>query len=77
MAKRSPGEVDDRDPPRPARRDSRHATEEAAKDEAFARALESQFTEVRFIPGTEWFAQLAAMRDRYRALRAKTPWRER
>jgi tripartite-type tricarboxylate transporter receptor subunit TctC len=55
----------------------RQAAEEAAKDEAFARALEQQFTEVRFIPGAEWFAQLGAMQDRCRALRAKTPWRER
>jgi len=55
----------------------RQAAEDAAKDEAFARALESQFTEVRFIPGAEWFAQLAALQDRTRALWAKTPWRER
>ena len=55
----------------------REAVADAARDAAFATALESQFTEVRFIPGAEWFGQLAALQDRYRALWAKSPWRER
>lgn len=55
----------------------REAVADAARDQAFAQALEAQFTEVRFIPGAEWFAQLTALQERYRALWARTPWRER
>ncbi len=55
----------------------REAVADAARDPAFAQALEAQFTEVRFIPGAEWFGQLGALQERYRALWARTPWRER
>ncbi|MBW8267995.1 tripartite tricarboxylate transporter substrate binding protein [Caldovatus aquaticus] len=55
----------------------REAFGAAAQDPEFARALEAQFTEVRYIPGEAWGEQLRALRESYRALWERAPWRER
>jgi tripartite-type tricarboxylate transporter receptor subunit TctC len=54
----------------------REAVGAAARDPEFARALEAQFTEVRYIPGEAWGEHLRELQQRYRDLWRRTPWRE-
>lgn len=54
----------------------REAAGAAARDPEFARALETQFTEVRYIPGEAWGEHLRELQQRYRDLWRRTPWRE-
>jgi putative tricarboxylic transport membrane protein len=53
----------------------REAAADAARDPDFARQLEAQFTEVRFIPEKDWFEGLRTLQEHYRALWARAPWR--
>ena len=55
----------------------REATADIARDPEFVRILETRFTEPSYIPGEEWFAQLRAREQSYRALWSRTPWAQR
>ena len=55
----------------------REAVGEAARDPEFARALDAQFTEVRYVPGEPWFASLRDLDRHYREVWGRAPWRER
>lgn len=54
----------------------REATADIAADPAFRKQLEDRFTELAWDPGEAWFARLRAEEANYRALWAKTPWRQ-
>ena len=55
----------------------RDAVGEAARDPEFARALEAQFTEVRYVPGEPWFSSLRDLDRYYREVWGRARWRER
>lgn len=54
----------------------REATASVAQDPAFIKAMEDQFTEMRFIPGDIWAAELQQRQATFQALWRRSPWRE-
>lgn len=54
----------------------REATADIAQDAEFKRQLESRFTEPAWEAGEQWFARLKREEGQYRALWARTPWRQ-
>ncbi len=54
----------------------REATAAVAQDPAFIKAMEDQFTEMRFIPGETWAEELRQRQARFEALWRRSPWRE-
>jgi tripartite-type tricarboxylate transporter receptor subunit TctC len=54
----------------------REATADIAEDAEFKKQLESRFTEPAWEPGDAWFRRLRAEEGQYRALWARTPWRQ-
>ena len=54
----------------------REATAAVAQDPAFIRAMEDQFTEMRFVPGEAWAVELRERQAQFEALWRRSPWRE-
>lgn len=54
----------------------REATATVARDPAFVRAMEEQFTEMRYVPGEAWADELRQRQARFEALWRRSPWRE-
>ena len=54
----------------------REATAAVAQDPAFIRAMEEQYTEMRFVPGEAWAAELRERQAQFEALWRRSPWRE-
>ncbi len=54
----------------------REATTSVAQDPAFIRAMEEQYTEMRFVPGEAWAEELRERQARFEALWRRSPWRE-
>lgn len=54
----------------------REAATSVAQDPEFIKAMEDQFTEMRFIPGDTWAAELRERQAAFQALWRRSPWRE-
>ena len=54
----------------------REATAAIAQDPTFIRAMEEQYTEMRFVPGEAWAEELRLRQNRFEALWRSSPWRE-
>lgn len=54
----------------------REATAAVAQDPAFIKAMQDQYTEMRFIPGEAWADELRQRQARFEALWRRSPWRE-